>query len=159
MKNFVLLILSLFVIAFSVIPAAAGVGGGGGFSGPAIGPRGGSVVGVNGGSIGSRAYGTGCCYGGYSGYEIATPGTTTTSSAPAGPAYGVTTAAVPGTPGFVSSKPVEPSAPIGSIEYSLPKGCISTFVSGASYYQCGGTYYKAVYQSGTLVYEAVKAPY
>jgi hypothetical protein len=158
MKNLLLFIFTLLVIAFSMLPAGAGVGGGGGFSGPAIGPRGGSVVGVNGGSIGSRAYGTGCCYGGYSGYDIASPSTGSASAA-AGPDYGVTKAAVPGTPGFVSDKPVEPSAPIGSIEYSLPKGCISTFVSGASYYQCGGTYYKAVYQAGTLVYEAVKAPY
>jgi len=155
MKNLLFFVCSLFLIALS---ADAGVGGGGGFSGPAVGPRGGSVVGVNGGSIGSRAYGTGCCYGGYSGYEIATPGTTSTS-APSGPSYGVTTAAVPGTPGFVSSKPAEPSAPIGSIEYSLPNSCVKTFTNGASYFQCGSTYYQAVYQSGTLVYEAVKAPY
>jgi hypothetical protein len=157
MKNLLFVFFSLFLIVLSV---DAGVGGGGGFSsGPAIGPRGGSVVGVNGGSIGSRAYGTGCCYGGYSGYEIATPGTTSTTSSPAGPAYGVTTAAIPGTPAFVSDKPKEPSEPIGTIEYSLPNNCTKTFTNGKVYFQCGSTYYQSVYQAGTLVYEAVKAPY
>jgi len=156
MKNLLFFVCSLFLI---VLSADAGVGGGGGFSGPAVGPRGGAVVGPNGGSVGSRPYGTGCCYGGYSGYEIAAPSTAGTTGGSAGATYGVTKAAVPGTPGFVSSKPAEPSAPIGTIEYSLPKGCVSTFTNGASYYQCGSTYYQAVYQAGTLVYEAVKAPY
>ena len=141
-----------------VIPAGAWVGGGGGYTGAAVGPRGGSVYGPNGGSVVARPYG-GCCSGGYSGYDIAAPSTPSTSSAAAGPDYGVTKAADPNAPVFVSSKPAEPSAPIGTIEYSLPKGCISTFTNGASYYQCGSTYYKAVYQAGTLVYEAVKAPY
>jgi hypothetical protein len=155
MKNLLFFLFSLFLI---VLTAEGGVGGGGGFSGPAIGPRGGSVVGVNGGSVGSRTYGTGCCYGGYSGYEIAAPSSSSTTTA-AGPAYGVTSAAVPGTPAFVSSKPSEPSAPIGTILYSLPNDCTKTFTNGKVYYQCGSTYYQAVYQAGTLVYEAVKAPY
>ena len=158
MKNLLFLLFSLFIIALSVIPADAWVGGGGGFSAPAVGPRGGSVVGPSGGAVGSRPYG-GCCYGGYSGYDIAAPSTSSTSSSAAGPTYGVTTAAVPGTPAFVSPTPAEPAAPIGTILYSLPNDCTKTFTNGKVYYQCGSTYYQTFYQAGTLVYEAVKAPY
>jgi uncharacterized protein DUF6515 len=159
MKNLIFFLFSLFLISLSAIPADAWVGGKGGFSGPAVGPRGGAVVGPNGGSVGSRPYGTGCCYGGYSGYEIASPSTSSTAGGSSGGNYSVTKAADPNATFFVAQKPAEPSAAIGTVIYSLPKGCVSTFVNGVSYYQCGSTYYRAVYQAGTLVYEAVKAPY
>ncbi|HEY7160392.1 MAG TPA: hypothetical protein VH815_03995 [Acidobacteriota bacterium] len=158
MKKLLLFLFSLFLVSLCVIPADAWVGGGGGKAGPAVGPRGGSVIGPNGGAVGSRPYG-GCCYGGYSGYDIAAPSTPSTGTGSTGADYSVTKAKDPNATFFVSDKPAESSAAIGTIEYSLPKGCVKTFTNGAAYFQCGSTYYKAVYQAGTLVYEAVKAPY
>jgi hypothetical protein len=157
MKHSMLFLSSLFLIIVCVLPTYARVGSGGGFSAPAVGPRGGSVYGPNGGSVVARPYG-GCCYGGYSGYDIAAP-STANPSAPAGPNYSVTRAADPNATPFVSPTPAEPPAAIGTILYSLPNSCTKTFVSGKVYFQCGSTYYQAVYQAGTLVYEAVIAPY
>lgn len=158
MKRSMLFLFSLFLILVCVVPTYAGVGSGGGFSGPAVGPRGGSVYGPNGGSVVARPYG-GCCYGGYSGYDIAAPSTPSSAGRAAGSDYSVTKAADPNATPFVAPTPAEPSAAIGTILYSLSNSCTKTFTNGKVYYQCGSTYYQAVYQAGTLVYEAVKAPY
>jgi hypothetical protein len=158
MKRLVLFLFGLLLFIACVVPTEARVGAGGGFSGPAVGPSGGSVYGPNGGSVVARPYG-GCCYGGYSGYDIAAPSTAGPSTAPAGPNYSVTKASDPTATPFVSPTPAEPPAPIGTILYSLPNDCTKTFTNGKVYFQCGSTYYQTFYQSGTLVYEAVKAPY
>ncbi|HWS41052.1 MAG TPA: hypothetical protein VN247_07185 [Arenimonas sp.] len=47
---------------------------------------------------------------------------------------------------------------VGTIVTALPAGCnTSKVVNNSSYYDCGGVYYKAGYQSGNLVY-VVSAP-
>lgn len=47
---------------------------------------------------------------------------------------------------------------VGAVVAALPAGCTTTkVVNGSSYYYCGGVYYKAGYQSSTLVY-VVSAP-
>ena len=76
MKKLLLLLFSLFLIAFCVIPADAWVASGGAYNGAAVGPRGGSVYGPNGGGVGARPYG-GCCSGGYNGYNVAGPSVAT----------------------------------------------------------------------------------
>ncbi|MCI0447936.1 hypothetical protein L0244_20350 [bacterium] len=158
MKRLPVLLISLFLIAFCEITADAWVGGGGAYNGAAVGPRGGSVYGPNGGAVQARPYG-GCCYSGYSGYDIAAPSTASPSGGAASAQYDVTKAADPNTPFFVAPAPAGPTVPIGTIVYSLPKGCVSTVTNGTFYNQCGSTYYRNVYQAGTLVYEVVKAPY
>jgi len=42
--------------------------------------------------------------------------------------------------------------PVGTVVSALPQGCTSAQVSGASYFNCGGTYYKPSYQSNNVVY-------
>ncbi len=146
------------MIALCVIPADAWVASGGAYNGAAVGPRGGSVYGPNGGGVGARPYG-GCCSGGYNGYNVAGPSVATAKGG-AAPADGsVTKSSVPGTTFFVAPEPTGPKAAIGTILYSLPNGCISTFTNGISYYQCGNDYYRTFYQAGTLVYEVVPKPY
>ncbi len=47
---------------------------------------------------------------------------------------------------------------VGTIVHTLPTGCNTTkVVNNSTYYDCGGVYYKAGYQSGNLVY-VVSAP-
>ena len=47
---------------------------------------------------------------------------------------------------------------VGTIVHTLPTGCNTTkVVNNPTYYDCGGVYYKAGYQSGNLVY-VVSAP-
>lgn len=47
---------------------------------------------------------------------------------------------------------------VGTVVAALPAGCSTTkVVNGSSYYYCGGVYYKAGYESSTLVY-VVSAP-
>lgn len=42
---------------------------------------------------------------------------------------------------------------VGTVVTALPTGCnTSKVVNNSSYYDCGGVYYKAGYQSGNLVY-------
>jgi type II secretory pathway pseudopilin PulG len=42
--------------------------------------------------------------------------------------------------------------PVGTVVSALPQGCTSTQISGASYFNCGGTYYKPSFQSNNVVY-------
>ena len=48
--------------------------------------------------------------------------------------------------------------PIGSTLPSLPSGCSSKTVNNASYFSCGGNWYKPAMQGGTVVYEVVANP-
>ncbi len=151
------LLFSLFLIVLCVIPADAWVAGGT-YNGAAVGPRGGSVYGPNGGAVGARPYG-GCCSGGYNGYDVASPSSPSPSGGGTSGDYSVTRAADPNATFFVAPTSGEPPPPVGTILYSLPKGCNSTVTNGTFTYQCGNAYYRAVYQAGTLVYEAVAKPY
>jgi hypothetical protein len=47
-----------------------------------------------------------------------------------------------------SGKPL----PLGTVVGALPAGCAPTVVGGVNYYYCGGNFYQAVNQGGTLVY-------
>jgi len=42
--------------------------------------------------------------------------------------------------------------PVGTVVSALPQGCTSAQISGASYFNCGGTYYKPSFQSNNVVY-------
>ena len=42
--------------------------------------------------------------------------------------------------------------PVGTTVSALPAGCTSAQISGASYFNCGGTYYKPSFQSSNVVY-------
>jgi hypothetical protein len=57
-----------------------------------------------------------------------------------------------------AAPPVPPPAaagaklPLGTVVAALPRGCVSTPVSGVEYYFCGGNFYRAVFQGNALVY-------
>ncbi len=42
--------------------------------------------------------------------------------------------------------------PIGTTVSALPSGCTTINISGADYFDCGGTYYRTAFQSGNVVY-------
>jgi hypothetical protein len=42
--------------------------------------------------------------------------------------------------------------PLGTVVAALPAGCAPTTVGGLNYYYCGGNFYQAMSQGGTLVY-------
>jgi hypothetical protein len=42
--------------------------------------------------------------------------------------------------------------PVGTIVSGLPNGCSTVGISGVEYFVCGGTYYRAGFQSGNVVY-------
>ena len=50
------------------------------------------------------------------------------------------------------------AVPTGTIVAKLPEGCTSVVVGGASYSDCGGVFYKAVFQGNNLVYVVVEKP-
>lgn len=48
--------------------------------------------------------------------------------------------------------------PIGSTLTSLPSGCQSETVNNASYFSCGGNWFKPVMQGGNVVYSVIADP-
>lgn len=42
--------------------------------------------------------------------------------------------------------------PVGTTVSALPSGCSTVNISGADYFNCGGTYYRAAFQSNNIVY-------
>jgi hypothetical protein len=50
------------------------------------------------------------------------------------------------------------AVPLGTVVYTLPDGCTSVAVSGVSYSDCGGVFYKAAFQGNNLVYVVVEKP-
>jgi hypothetical protein len=48
--------------------------------------------------------------------------------------------------------------PIGTVVQALPGGCASVVVSGVSYSDCGGVFYKAAFQGNNLVDVVVEKP-
>lgn len=54
----------------------------------------------------------------------------------------------PAPPPAATGKPL----PLGTVVPALPAGCVSTPVGGVEYYYCAGNFYRAAFQSNTLVY-------
>lgn len=57
-----------------------------------------------------------------------------------------------------SAAPAASHVPIGTVVQTLPGGCSAIAVSGVSYSECGGVYYKAVSQGNNLAYIVVEKP-
>jgi hypothetical protein len=53
---------------------------------------------------------------------------------------------------------VAPSAPVGSIYYSLPYGAQSANINGAQYYVLNGSYYKPFFGNNGVYYQVVPNP-
>nr|WP_242470903.1 hypothetical protein [Thiocystis violacea] len=60
---------------------------------------------------------------------------------------------------FGAAAAVGTAIAIGAIVSSLPPGCRTVVVHGASYRQCGGNYYAPRYEGSSVVYEVVPPPY
>lgn len=60
----------------------------------------------------------------------------------------------------VESQPATPALmlAVGTVISALPSGCSSLTVSGASYFDCNGTYLKPVLQGENLAYMVVDNP-
>jgi len=52
--------------------------------------------------------------------------------------------------------PTSEHLPLGTVVSNLPEGCTSKPVGGVQYYDCGGNYYRAVFQGNNLVYVTAK---
>lgn len=77
----------------------------------------------------------------------------------AGAAIGAAAASTPSTT-LVVQQPVVITGPaIGSTVLSLPGGCTGATVNGIHYYQCGGSYYKPVFDSSGVEYRVVPNPF
>ncbi len=50
------------------------------------------------------------------------------------------------------------TVPIGTVVPQLPAGCAAVVVSGVSYSDCGGAFYKTAFQGNNLVYVVVAKP-
>ena len=61
-------------------------------------------------------------------------------------------------------KPAAPTAksgtavPVGTIIPTLPDGCKSVVIKGATYFNCAGVHYKPAFQGSALVYVVVEKP-
>ena len=64
----------------------------------------------------------------------------------------------------VVTEPAAPSAksgtavPVGTIIPTLPDGCKSVVISGATYFNCADVHYKPAFQGSSLVYVVVEKP-
>jgi hypothetical protein len=47
---------------------------------------------------------------------------------------------------------------IGELVYALPAACVEVVVNGATYEQCGATWYRPSFEGGRIVYVIVAAP-
>jgi hypothetical protein len=50
------------------------------------------------------------------------------------------------------------TVPIGTVVPQLPAGCAAVVVSGVSYSDCGGAFYKTAFQGNNLIYVVVAKP-
>jgi hypothetical protein len=113
----------------------------------------------------------GCCW--HAGYSCGGVSTGTAVAAGfAGLAVGAAVARPYAPAGVVASTPVypapyyytappvvvAPSAPIGSVYYSLPAGAQSANINGTQYYVLGGTYYRPYFGSNGVYYQVVPNP-
>jgi hypothetical protein len=53
---------------------------------------------------------------------------------------------------------VATAAVVGSIVYSLPRGCRKFVSGGVTYWECGGVYYRAEYRGSDVTYVVVDRP-
>jgi hypothetical protein len=77
------------------------------------------------------------------------------------PAYVVAPAPVVYTTPYYYAPPpivVPPTAPVGSIYYSLPPGAQSANINGTQYYVLGSTYYRPYFGNNGVYYEVVTNP-
>jgi hypothetical protein len=76
------------------------------------------------------------------------------------PAYVVAPTPVYAAPYYYAAPPVvvPPTAPIGSIYYSLPPGAQSANINGTQYYVAGSTYYRPYFGNNGVYYQVVPNP-
>jgi hypothetical protein len=58
-----------------------------------------------------------------------------------------------------TSAAATPTYPIGAVYTTLPGGCVESAVGGATYYQCGATWFKASFGANGVYYRVVVDPY
>ncbi len=150
MKNILMLVFAICMISAQVVPLEAWVAARGyGYHGAAVGPHGAAVWGPHGGAVVARPYG-GCCYSGYSGWDVA-------GAAVAGAVVGAAVGAAVAKP---APPPVYIAPPVyGTVVYSLPGACTATMYGSVTYSNCNNVFYQPIYQGGTLVYQVVQPPY
>jgi len=102
-------------------------------------------------------YHSGCCYSGGAVAGAAVAGVAVGAVAGAAAASAARPPAV-----VYAAPPVVYAAPapvvVGTVVYALPAGCPSIVVNGVQYFNCGGGFYRPVYQGGGVAYQVVPAP-
>ena len=61
------------------------------------------------------------------------------------------TSTAPQQPAMAPAPPAS-ALPVGTIVGTLPSGCTTVNLAGKDYFDCGGTLYRAGFQSGNVVY-------
>jgi hypothetical protein len=87
---------------------------------------------------------------------VATEAAVATTTAATATAAAAASAPKPAAP--PAAPPAVSAVPIGTVVQTLPAGCTSVVVSGVSYSDCGGVFYKAAFQGNNLVYVVVEKP-
>lgn len=62
------------------------------------------------------------------------------------------------TAAVVTSAAVVTAAAVGSVAHSIPPSCVTTTVNGATYSQCGSTWYQPQYVGTSVQYVVVNPP-
>ena len=79
-------------------------------------------------------------------------------------AAGAAAASATASSNVVVTEPAAPSAksgtavPVGTIIPTLPDGCKSVVINGATYFNCADVHYKPAFQGSALVYVVVEKP-
>jgi hypothetical protein len=85
---------------------------------------------------------------------VATTAAVAAASKPPPPPPSTTVVVVPPSP----AAPAPSGVPIGTVVQALPAGCKSVVVSGVTYSDCAGVFYKPAFQGNNLVYVVVQSP-
>jgi hypothetical protein len=85
---------------------------------------------------------------------VATTAAVAAASKPPPPPPSTTVVVVPPSP----AAPAPSGVPIGTVVQALPAGCKSVVVSGVTYSDCAGVFYKPAFQGNNLVYVVVPSP-
>jgi hypothetical protein len=85
---------------------------------------------------------------------VATTAAVVAASKPPPPPPSTTVVVVPPSP----AAPAASGVPVGTVVQALPAGCKSVVVSGATYSDCAGVFYKPAFQGNNLVYVVVQNP-
>jgi hypothetical protein len=88
---------------------------------------------------------------------VATEAAVATTAAATSTAASASAAAAAAAP-KPAAPPPAPAVPIGTVVQALPSRCTTVVVSGMSYSDCGGIFYKAAFQGNSLVYVVVPKP-